>query len=309
MKIPRLVLPLACLFATAAAAQQRSIFDPDDLVDPGQHAGQVFTSRLALGIARDLIDDYRPTGGDAKFLHLTNSVYWRNWQFDYKRSEIRPENEPPPVFRCGSCKPPVYFPTPPPPDAVPAPPPLSSRNTLQAGWYHQTGGSAGPPVTLRYRLTLTRQDIHTTIRSAATDQIIEHRSGHEQSIGLDADMHFIIDGHDVSGSLFYARTSRSGTVDDRSQQELAYTARPPGWAVARILVRPTLTVAGVSSRGATGLNVVNPALELFWHSHATKANVHLVYSPQAMRDGEHDWRTRHQIALFVDRVLWMQLFR
>src|SRR5204863_465954 len=144
MKIPRLVLPLACLFATAAAAQQRSIFDPDDFVDPGQHAGPVFTSRLVLGAARNLIDDYRPTGGDA-------------------------------------------------------------------------------------------------------------------------DTHFTIGGHDVSGSLFYARTSRSGTVDDRNQQELAYTARPPGWAVARILVRPTLTVAAVSSRGATGLNVVNPALELFWH--------------------------------------------
>ena len=306
----RLCPPLcvaALLVAATATAQQRSIFDPDDFVNPHQHQGTVFISRLVLGGAMSFIDDYRPLHQDAGFIHIANNVYWKRVQFAYKHSEVR-ANAPPDVFRCG-CDPPIYFSTPPPDDATPAATRPGSKDTVQFGWYHDAGGEPGEPrIMLRYRVTLSQQHLETVIRSGTTRQIVERRSGHDQSIGLDADTHFRLGGHDVWGSLVYARTVRSGTVDDRRQQELTYTSRFPAWTVGPVLVRALFTVGGVTGRGASGLNVVNPALEAFWHDHATQANVHLVWSPQSTCSRAVGWETHHQIAIFVDRALFVRLF-
>jgi hypothetical protein len=180
---------------------------------------------------------------------------------------------------------------------------------VEVGFYRRKPvGAADPPIALRTRLSFSRESFTTNIRSFTTGEIVERRSGHDQSIGVDADTHFVIRGRNVWGSLLYARTSTSGTIAaDRTQQEFAYTARPPGFSVWRMLARATLTVGAVTNRGGTALNVVNPAFEAFWHDHATQANVHLVWSPLTMRDGAKGWRIRHQIALFVDRKLYMKL--
>jgi len=305
-------LPYACivLVAAAAAAQQRPIFEPDDFVDPRQHDAPIFISRLVAGAVRDFVDDYRPLGKDAGVLYLTNSLFWSHWQFDYKHSEVRGENKSPDPVRCG-CDPPLYFPTPPPPGATPPAPRPGSRDTVDVGFYRRKQiGAADPPIALRTRLTFSQENLTTNIRSFTTGEIVERRSGHDRSIGVDADTHFVVGGHNVWGSLLYARTSTSGTLADRTQQEFAYVARPPGYSVGRVLARATLTVGGVTNRGGTALNVVNPALEAFWHDHTTQANVHLVWSPLTMRDGSATgWQTRHQIALFVDRALYVKLFR
>ncbi len=299
----------ALFIAAEAGAQQRPIFDPDDFVDPRDVGGETaFISRIAIGGAANAVDDYRPVRRNIGFIHLTNSIYWPHFQFDYKHSEIRGDDGPIVVQRCG-CNPPIYFPTPPSADATPAPPPTGSKDTLQAGLYWSVpGGSAEPPVMLRVRLSVSRQHIGTVIRSAATDQILERRTGHEQSVGLDTDTYFRLAGHNVWGSLFVAHTGRSGTTDNRSQNEFAYMSRFPGRAVGPLLVRATLTVGAISNRGGTGLNLVNPAFEAFWHHHSSRANVHLVYSPQATRSGLGGWETHHQIALFVDRALKVKLF-
>ncbi|HKS23665.1 MAG TPA: hypothetical protein VJZ76_12760 [Thermoanaerobaculia bacterium] len=301
-----LLAAFALLLAATASAQQRPIFDVDDFVDPRQHDGPVFISRLIAGVARNFVDDYRPLGKDAGFIELTNSFYRENLQFDYKHSEVRGENRAPDPVRCG-CNPPLYFPTPPPPGATPAAPQPGSRDTLQVGFYRmELVGPADPPIALRTRFTFSRQKLTTHIRSFTTGELVEQRSGHDQSIGVDADTHFVFRGHDIWGSLVYARSSTSGTLAERrTQQEFAYVARPPGISLWRLLARATLTVGGVTNRGGTALNIVNPALEAFWHSHATRANVHLVWSPLSMRDGE-GWRTHHQIALFVDRALYIR---
>jgi hypothetical protein len=300
MSLRSLSYAAAFLFTVSAAAQQLPIYVTDDFVDPRQHDRPVFASRLVVGAVSNFISDYRALHSDAAFVHFTNALYRKSWQFTYSHTEMRGE-DPPPVYRCG-CNPPLYFPTPPPPDATPTAPPLGSRDALQVAMYRQTGrGQVGPPIMLRYRLTFSRQQFDIPIRSATTNEVIDHRSGHEQSIGVDADTHFTFRGHDVWGSVQYARTSQGGTISNRSQQELAYTARPPAWAVGPVLVRGTLTVAGVTNRGGPAINVVNPAFEAFWHSHATGGNVHLVWSPQTTRDGIDRWRTRSQIAIFIDR--------
>ena len=302
-------LAILC-FAAAGTAQQRPIFDPDDFVDPRQHSGYVFASRLVLGGAANFVDDYRPVHHDATFALLTNSLYWSSFQFDYKHSEVRGEGAPS-VREC-LCPNPIYFPTPPPPGSTPAPPTPGSKDTLQLAWYGPgpfLGRSADPPVMLRYRLTVAKQPIDTVIRAFATGEVISRMSGREQSVGLDADTYFPIGKHDIYGSLLYARTVRSGTTDNRSQSEFAYMSRFPGMAFHDVLLRATLTIGGVSNRGGTALNVVNPAFEAFWHNSKTRANFHFVWSPQSTNGGTRGWKTHHQLAVFVDRALCVHLFR
>jgi hypothetical protein len=301
---------LILLFGTNLIAQQRPIFDPDDFVDPRQHAGPVFISRLILGAALNPSDDYRPLHQNTGFVSLTNSFFWKNVQFDYKHSEERgaDHNGDVVLTKCG-CQPPLYFPTAPPPGATPLAPLPGSKDTLQAAWYHSVKGrDAEPRVMLRYRLTLTRQEIGTEIQSQ-TGQTLSRMSGREQSVGVDADTYFHVGAHDIYGSVAFARTARTGTNDDRRQSELTYTGRFPAIAAGKILLRSTLTVGGVSNRGVTGLNVVNPMFEAFLHDWRTRANFHLIWSPQATRSRDRGWETQQQVAFFVDRALYVHLFR
>ncbi|HYI08548.1 MAG TPA: hypothetical protein VEK57_05730 [Thermoanaerobaculia bacterium] len=298
------------LLTAAAAAQQRPIFDPDDFVDPRQRQGRpLFASRLVAGVAVNFIDDYRPLGQNAGFLHIANSVYWSNFQIDYKHTELRGEDGTEPVQLCGCSEDvPIYFPTPPLPNATPLPPPPGSKETVQFAWYRARGDPGSIPLMMRYRLSLSWQPIDTDIFSAATGETTR-MSGSERSIGFDADTHFRVGGRDVFGSLQYARTIRTGTVDNRSQNEVTYTSRLPAVAIRRLLLRPTLTVGGVTGRGGSVLNIVSPAVEAFWHDPTTRANFHLIWMPQSTRSGADGWRTTHQIAFFIDRALYVKLFR
>jgi hypothetical protein len=294
---------------TIAAAQQRPIFDPDDFVNPHQHSVPVFISNLIAGGAASLIDDYRPIHHNGGFALFTNSIYWSYFQIDYKRSQVSSGGASP-VFLC-RCPNLIYFPTPPLPGSTPAAPTPGSRDTLQFAWYAPSplaGPPEGPPVMLRYRLTITRQPIDTVIRAFATGEVISQMGGREQSVGVDADTFFPLGGHDIYGSLFYARTVRSGTTDNRSQSEVAYMSRFPAVALHNVFLRATLTVGGVSGRSGTALNIVNPAFEAFWHDPKTRANFHFVWSPQSTNSGNGGWETHHQVAIFVDRALWVYLF-
>jgi hypothetical protein len=286
---------------------QRPTFDPDDSVDPRQHDGAVFISRLVLGGASGFIDDYRPRHGNAGFLGLASSLYVGHIQLDYKISNMSGNTNP--VSVCGCAGNPIYFPTPPSADSIPAAPPSGLKETAQLAWYHAVaGGPAEPPVMLRYRLSFSLQAIKTDVTSIATGET-SHLSGRERSFGLDADTYFRIRGHDVWGSLIFARRVQTGTIAARSQNELAYMSRFPGRAIGPILVRATLTLAGVTGRGASGLNVVNPAFEAFWHDPKTRMNLHLVWSPLAARSGTEGWQNFHQVAFFVDYAPYVKLFR
>lgn len=293
----------AAVFAltTAAAAQ----IDPEDFVDPRQHEKPVFIFRAVLGGAANLSDHYRPLEQNVGFLHMTGSLYWTQFQFDYKHTELHgtDHNDPLRVRRC-SCNPPVFFPTPPPDGAIPAAPLPGSIDTLQAGWY-RLAGSGEQKVALRYRLTARYRRIGAVIEASSGNS---RMSGRELSIGLDADTYLPIGNRGHFGTLHYARTESQGTIDDRSQHEITYTARFPGAALARVLIQPTLTVGGVSDRGGTIINVVNPSFEALVHEPKTEVNFHLVYSPQLLNSELEGWRTTHQIALFVDRS-FVHLFR
>lgn len=307
MRLPLCAAVLA-LTATAALAQQRPIFDPDDFVDPRTRGAALFVSHLVLGGGANLVDDYRPLRENGPFLEVANSFYWSGFQIDHKHSRAYVGGAPP-VAVC-PCQPPLYFPTAPGPDATPAAPPQSSKETFQFARYLAWPHSGDSPVMLRYRLTLSRQRIDTDVKFLGTDVVASRLHGHEQTFGLDAETHVRIAGRDVWGSVVYSRNTRSGTADDRAQNEIAYTSRFPAVAIHDVLfLRPQFTVGGVSGRGAAGVNVVNPRLDVSWYHNATAANFHLVYSPLATRSGAGGWETHHQIALFADRALFVKMFR
>src|SRR3954447_1528109 len=298
----------AVLVAASAVAQQQPMFDPDDAVDPRAHPEALFITRLVGGGGADLQDDYRPLSNGAGFVLLTNSLYWKQVQLDYKRSKIFNNDDKVALQRC-ACQPPIDFPTPPSARSTPLAPPQSPKDTLQFGFYYSVPGRATEPdVMLRVRLTGSRQSMDTVVRSFATQEVVERRSGSEQSFGLNADTYFRVGRHNVWGEVFYARTTQRGTMSNRSQSEFAYMSRFPAVIAGPLILRAMLTVGAVTNRGATGLNVVNPAFEAFWHLQASRANLHLVWSPQSTRSGNGGWETHQQIALFVDRALYVHLF-
>jgi hypothetical protein len=311
MRSGALSVVLALILGAAAAAQPRPIFEPDDFLDPRELPGTFFISRIVAGGTRSYIDDLRPSGQDVTFLVLTNSVYWNNLQFDYKHIEVKAENDPPDVTLCGcsSRENPIYFPTPPPRNATPNPPPPGARDTFQVARYFTWGRSAdGAPIVLRSRLSYSRQAIDTDVTSATTGEQTR-LSGLETSFGLDTDTHFRIGGRDFFGSLLVARNGRSGTTEDRSYNEVTYTSRPPAVSWKQVHFRGTLTVGRVTGRGGPFVNVIGPAVEAFWHDHHTRANVHVVVNPLTTRDGDGGWNTTSQIAMFVDRALYLKIFR
>lgn len=290
--------------AASAAAQPDPIFDPDDSVDPRQLSGPVFISRLVAGGAVNAIDAHRPLDQNTAFLHLANSVYWNRFQLDYKHSEVFGEQ---PRWQTCGCSPPIYFPTPPSSDSTPNAPPPGRKETVQFGWYRETKTlSNGTPIMLRYRLSWSVQPIDTEVTSFVTGETAARFSGREQSFGLDADTHIRIRGRDVWGSLSYARTRRSGTLEDRGQNEFEYTNRFPAIPYKNLHLRATVTVGAVSGRGASGINVLSSAFEGLWYHRRSSASLHVVWNPQLTRSGEKGWTTTSQLAVFVDRKVYLR---
>jgi hypothetical protein len=298
-----------CLsLCTSASAQQRPIFDPDDFVDPRQHPSALFISSVVAGGGTDVVNDYRPLHRGAGFLLVTNSIYWKNLEVDYKYSKVLGVDEHVQLQRCGCAGVPIDFPTPPSNDATPLAPPAAPKETLQFGWYYSVHGrTTEPPVKLRLRITGSWQPVDSVVRSFRTGDVIERHSGYEKSLGIETDTYLRLGRHDVWGALLYAKTMRAGTLN-RSQSEFLYTSRFPAWARGPLLIRATFTVGIVSGRGASGPNVANPAFEAFWHLRSSHANVHLIWSPLSTRSGTGGWESHQQIALFVGHPLYAHLF-
>lgn len=55
------------------------------------------------------------------------------------------------------------------------------------------------------------------------------------------------------------------------------------------------------------MNLVNPAIEIFRPFAGTGANLHVIYSPQWVGEGDR-WRTTHQVAVLIDRALFVKMF-
>lgn len=309
---------LAFLTAVTASAQE-PFFGPDDFLDPGATDGRpVWVSRLVVGAASNMSGDaYRPLGENVGYVHLANSFYWRNVQFDYKRSEMRAEDgesavwqvdTPPPVDQFPDLSPVVPLPartfqtqTQQTRNATP-----KSKDTLQAAWYWPVARREGGPVMLRSRVTFTTQGIDTDV---IEDEEITRLSGRERTFALDTDTWFSIAGRNVFGSINVSETKTTGTLNDRKERALTYTNRFPSFSYdkARIVIRPTLTVGGISNRGGSAVNLVNPAIEIFRPFARSGANLHVIWSPQWAATA-NDWKVTHQVAFLIERAVVFKRF-
>lgn len=309
----------ASLMAVTAFAQS-TIIDLDDFLDPRATGGRpVFLSCLVVGGASNMNDAFSPLGKNFGFLHLANSFYWRSLQFDYKRSQMDAgDDQSAAVYRFTSVNAtPIVvaggarFPSGvgPAQNATP-----KSKDALGAALYWPVGGG-GIPVMLRTRLTVTRQPIETDLQfesagNAGSRNVSTQRLfGGERTFALDTDTWLPIAGHDVYGSLAVSETKTTGTLADRKERALAYTSRFPSVSLNKfkILIRPTLTVGGISNRGGSAVNLFNPAVEIFRPFPRTGANLHVIYSPQWVAGGGH-WSAAHQVAVLIDRALFVKVF-
>lgn len=303
---------LVALLTAATALAQRPLFDPDDYLDPRETGGRpAFVSRVIIGGASNMNGDgFRPLGEHTGYVYLANNFYWRFVQFDYKHSETRAEGGEAAQWQLPRGEEDE-------PDFDPATVSLrnatpKSKDTLQAGWYWPVPSGGGIPVMLRSRLTYTTQSIDNDVISFGGN--VERVSATERTYSFDTDTWFRIAGHDVFGSLAVSGTKTKGIPSniggDRNVRALTYTNRFPSFSYdrARILFRPTLTVGGISNRGGSAVNLVNPAIEIFRPFIRSGANLHVVYSPQWAVGEDERWQTTHQIAVYVDRALFVKVF-
>lgn len=298
---------VALLIAVTASAQ-RPLFDPDDFLDPRATGGRpVLISRLVVGAASNMNGDgFRPLGENIGYVHLATSFSWRSVQFDYKRTQLKAEDGEAAVWvreYDTSQKLSYQLKR----SATP-----KSKDTLHAAWYWPVGARKGIPVMLRSRVTFATQPLETEVDNPALGR---NRSGRQRTFALDTDTWFRIAGRDVFGSLAVSETKTSGppldpnTVANRPVRALAYTNRFPALSLdrAKILIRPTLTVGGISDRGGAAVNVVNPAIEVFRPFVRSGANLHVIWSPQWTANGDA-WEVRHQVAVLIDRALFVKVF-
>lgn len=299
---------LFAFLAAVTASAQRPLFDPDDFLDPRETGGRpVFISRLVVGAASNMSGDgFRPLGENVGYVHLANSFSWRSVQFDYKRSQMKAEDGAAAVWEYSRDQRLLQT-----RNATP-----KSKDTFQAAWYWPVGGGGGGiPAMLRSRVTYATQPIETEIAFGDFERV--RMSGRERTFALDTDTWFRIAGRDVFGSLAYSETKTTingvgvddATFGDRKERALTYTNRFPAISLdrARILFRPTLTFGGISNRGGSAVNLVNPAIEIFRPFPRTGVNLHVIYSPRWVA-GREGWGTTHQVALLLDRALFVKLF-
>ncbi|HXH41834.1 MAG TPA: hypothetical protein VNN08_24635, partial [Thermoanaerobaculia bacterium] len=100
-----------------------------------------------------------------------------------------------------------------------------------------------------------------------------------------------------------------GTLANRDERALTYTNRFPSFSYdrAKVLIRPTLTVGGISNRGGSAVNLVSPAIEIFRPFLHSGANLHVIWGPQWAANGG-GWKVTNQVLLLVDRALFVKVF-
>ena len=287
-----LLLLASLVVASAANAQQLDVFDPDDFVDPALLDGRVlFVSRLVTGVSRGYMDQYRSVGDDAGFVHLATSVYWRGFQLDVKRSEVRSEN---------------------PPREDPRGPGFSDRQDASFGSGGSSGGigtgaklvsqlswyvGAGDRALLRFRALHATQYARpeTAANLPGLDDRDETRMGQlDAGIRIGRRTQFV--------TFSYAELTRHGTLAKTKQRTTTIGALLPLVRVGPAVLSPRLTLGAVADT-ARAIDIVNPSFDLALHFHRSDVNLHLVYSPVYC-----DGAIVNQFVLYADRALLVRSF-
>lgn len=267
------------LAAMPLAAQQLDLFDPDDFVDPRLTGKQVvFISRLVAGASRGYMDQFRRVEQDIGFVHLSNSLYWRGVQLDYKRTESRgehgvEEDVDPRGARIARDEP------------APEPGP---KNLTQLSYYQ----TFGERLVLRYRLARATQ--FALPETAAQVRGLEDRDETrfaqlDTGVLLGTRMQFV--------TLTYTELTRHSTLAETQQRTLTASAYLLVTRLGRVTLAPRLQLGGVANDGPL-LDIINPSLNLSMRIPRAGGYLHAIYSP-VCRDGS----VHHQIVVYADRAL------
>lgn len=295
MRSLRFLFVVIAVLLGAAAQAQLDLIDPDEFVDPRVTRGRtIFISRLVLAASIGSLDQYRPVGQNLGVIHLANSLYWRGFQFDYKRSEVRGEDDPRPdddlpcgetsAVRASVCLPATI-------DRGAAPVP-GAKNVVQVSWYQTIGDS----VTIRYRLVQARQ--------YAVPETAAHVPGlkaYDDTRVAQIDTGVRVRGRTLSGYVSFTELTRKSTIEKTEQKMLTLGAFLPLMSVGPAILTPRVQIAGIADVGPA-IDVINPSFDLSWTIPRVDTNVHIIYSP-AFGDLGNGTKVKHQVVIYADRAI------
>jgi hypothetical protein len=315
----RRLLALAVLVAALdARAQELSIFDVNDFVDP-RELGAVATergtflcpcsrmliSRLITGWDREFVNISRPTPFDVAFAHLATSYYRGAMQYNVKMSAIRdvhlPSNQPTAV------------------DTRDVP---RHALTLQAARYRARGAKGkAARVEITWRMTHYHQPARRVIAGPGPETRTEHytRSLIDHEYGIEYDLAIPIFRRAFLGSLSY--TALGGEhptlTSSADRSRIAYTQRFPNFSVGPLRLE-TSFMAAIFGDGIRfkrfGQATIRPSAQVSVPIGSTGVNLSVRYSPSFTLHrpprhvgGGYDWNDAEELAIFVDRVVFARV--
>jgi hypothetical protein len=298
----RLIVVVVLLLGTIpAAAQEMTIFDLNDFVDPralGAAATSTGTftcpcvkyliSRAIVGWDHDFVNVTLPTKVDVGFAHVATSFYMGRWQVNAKAMALRDVHRPDATFVSRGALP-------------------REALTLQLGHYREVPIGDDESVVRRLQVTwrlnrhreLSRRREPIISPQPPPSRMFDDVLSHE--FGVEYDVHVA----GLTGSIAYTllaseNRNEQGFSDRPSRLSLIYRFDAYEWK--RLRFEPTLS-GGVLGHGVDlgGHLTIQPsvriALPVGWQT-----NLNARIAPTFQRHG--GWQRYYEVAVFVDRPIF-----
>jgi hypothetical protein len=308
MKRALFILFVAFAAAWSAPAQELTIFDISDFVDPralgaSPHWGgfscpctSMLIGRMLAGYDHDFIDVRESQGDDAYFGSLATSYYHGAWQMNLKMTELVAADGS--TTGRGKVKGAIALP----------------RQTIgiQFGHYQPIGSAIHPIGVSRIEVSTRATRVGTNDLVTQTATVRSHRLAYD--FGVEVDTQFKPFGHALEGSLTY--TVLSGDHPDlrgsTNRSHLAYLQRFPRITLipGRRITLDLAVSAGLTGRGihAASLAHVNihPTAQLAVPLGLGETYLNVTYGPTYQRLGRAYQSSLNQVAFFVDRAVFIR---
>ncbi|HKR65894.1 MAG TPA: hypothetical protein VJZ00_19340 [Thermoanaerobaculia bacterium] len=289
----RLLPVIALALALPVAAQEMTIFDLNDFVDPrtlgaaASSTGKLscpcvkfLISRAIVGWDHDFVNVMLPTDVDAGFAHLATSYYFGAWQANVKVMALRDVHRDRERFVA--------------PGALPR-----EAVTLQLGHYaaevdgdRTTVGRVQATWRISRHLEPERDDVISPPPAPAVKGVISHEFGAEydfQARGFVCSLSYtLLAPEDRNRTAFHERPSR-----------LALIYRFDAFTWRSLRVEPTVS-AGLLGHGAQLQSrlTIQPSARIVLPLGRTKVNLNARIAPTFQRHG--GWHTYYETAFFAD---------
>lgn len=283
------VAVILVFLATPALAQEFTIFDLNDFVDPRELGATVseegafrcpclnfLISRAVVGYDHDFMNIVQPTQLDVAFAHVATSYYRGPWQVNLKTTVFREVHRPEVASVARFSMP-------------------REALALQIGRY-RTSKSQSDLLVRRYQFSwrISRYLVPQRFQRAE-EAVYRHEFGAE----------FDLRTKGVVGSITYTMISDEGKELPLRERlgRLAYVYRFDGYEALGMNFEPTLSL-GVVTKGAriSSRFTVQPSVRMVVPIASTGANFNVRVAPTFQRlDG---WQEYYEVSAFVDRHIF-----